>query len=811
MASTPTGRSRLRRVAIGLVASWALYVAGFEAAVRTGVAEQLINRRPHRFAVRFESAHSWFPFRATAAGVEARGQLPALRWRAEVDRASGWLVPWALLDRRLRIVGARAEGIELHALKETALGETTGEPEPASLPPALGIDPAHRPAIPPLAAPPPGPPPTPRWTVEIAGFEATGVREIWAERHRLSLAARASGTLALHLPTREIEVAECRADFTSGSLRVGELEIADGLAGSARLAVSRYPYREIRGLAALAHLSGDVQFLGRVSGGRFWFASLPPQEWLALDDGLAEASGRILVREGELQPGTRVEFTQEGYGARVFDFHVQGDVRGSFEVRSDADGALAEGRAGFHDYTIRRARLERPDLVGTGLTAVATTRDLQLAGLARLRAQAKVDLGEARVPDLATVADLLPPSAGIVLAGGSGRAGGSFDLTLPELSGRGPMWIDLDDVEVRYGGLDLHGRMRLDLALATPDLPEGRFDLSGSSFALSEFESPQLAGGEPAAAGQGEAGWWARIELPEGEIDLPPAPAARGRLRVRLRDSVPFIGLFETRRRLPKWVERFLTVHDLQAESGFAYRDEELTLDEFTMPFKKFRIRARTRFGPEHKTGILLVSWRKLDLGVRFDDDRRRLKIVGVRDWYAAQTLDLSTAPVTVDPDEIFSADALAMVPFAGIEAAPVALADAEVDAEESGAAAPPFAIVPGSLARGDLDGDGHEEAALLLERSAEAGGPAFYLAALDEREGRAENVATLALGPRSAPGRLRIEAEMVVLEPSSAEPASVPPAGTPAPAPLPSTPERWRLGGSAFVQVPPSAPAPAP
>ena len=197
---------------------------------------------------------------------------------------------------------------------------------------------------------------------------------------------------------------------------------------------------------------------------------------------------------------------------------------------------------------------------------------------------------------------------------------------------------------------------------------------------------------------------------------------------------MPFIGLFETRRNLPRWVERLLTVHDLQAESGFAYADETFTLDEFSMPFKKATIRARVRFGAEHKTGILLVGWRKLGLGLRFDDERRRLKLLRARDWYAAQGLDLSTSEVQVDPAETFSEEALGTVAFAGLAPEPLSLADLELaeleegeEGDESEPAPAPFEIVPGSIARGDLDGDGREEAAVLLARGGTGELPAFF------------------------------------------------------------------------------------
>ena len=357
---------------------------------------------------------------------------------------------------------------------------------------------------------------------------------------------------------------------------------------------------------------------------------------------------------------------------------------------SSDDARNQGGGAGeLREFGIRRSAAEKPDIVGDGLVVVATTRDLQLSKLATparpRRSSTSVRRGCRTFRRSPASCRPRPGSRWSAAPDGPEAA---FDLELPALTGRGAIQIALDDVQVRYGELDLHGRMQIDLALATAALPAGRFDLAGTSIALTEFRSPQFAGDEPPVAAP-EApeggGWWARIELPEGEIDLPPEPAASGHLRVRLRDSVPFIGLFETRRNLPRWVERLLTVRDLQAESGFAYEDEAFTLDEFRMPFKKATIRARVRFGAEHKTGILLVGWRKLGLGLRFDDERRRLKLLRARDWYAAQGLDLSTSEVQVDPAETFSEEALGTVSFAGLSPEPLSLADLELAELEEG------------------------------------------------------------------------------------------------------------------------------
>ena len=71
------------------------------------------------------------------------------------------------------------------------------------------------------------------------------------------------------------------------------------------------------------------------------------------------------------------------------------------------------------------------------------------------------------------------------------------------------------------------------------------------------------------------------------------AEAASGRLGVKLRDSVPIVGLFETRRDLPRWIERLMTVQDLAATAAFSYDDRDFSLLDFETVFRKATIRAK--------------------------------------------------------------------------------------------------------------------------------------------------------------------------------------------------------------------------
>ena len=110
---------------------------------------------------------------------------------------------------------------------------------------------------------------------------------------------------------------------------------------------------------------------------------------------------------------------------RFFGFEASGQALLDFSVRSDATGGHADLAVSFDDFELRRRAAGQAVVGGTGLSLLATTRDLRAGGLPD-DASIRIDLGEARLLDLAGFSDLLPPSAALALAGGQGEVHGSL-------------------------------------------------------------------------------------------------------------------------------------------------------------------------------------------------------------------------------------------------------------------------------------------------------------------------------------------------------------------------------------------------
>jgi len=110
----------------------------------------------------------------------------------------------------------------------------------------------------------------------------------------------------------------------------------------------------------------------------------------------------------------------------------------------------------------------------------------------------------------------------------------------------------------------------------------------------------------------------------------------------------------------------------------------------------------------------------------------------------------------------------LAETTFAGIYDHPVTLDDGRWEGEpfvEEGASRPTVGLVMHFRLTGDLDGDGQEEAAVLLWESSGGSGTRLYLAATGRHNKHIENLATALIGDRVQVRTGRVSGNRVILD----------------------------------------------
>ena len=418
----------------------------------------------------------------------------------------------------------------------------------------------------------------------------------------------------------------------------------------------------------------------------------------------------------------------------------------------------------YDDFAVHSGAEKLPQFVGSGLTVAAASSEVGRCAIPD-STRVRIDLGTARIPDLAAFNAWIPASSGLAIASGDGVLSGKLDADIATNNATGEFRAEIEAAKLRYRDLDLAGSVTLAVRIPSADLEGRTFDLTGTRLDLADFRSPQAeAAGPVATAGApGDAkGWWAHLDLTEGRLTMPPAAAVRGRFAVNLRDSVPLVGLFETRKNLPRWVERLLTVEDIRADGRFAWSPAETAFDEISTHIRKATLKARLRLGKESKRGFLMVEWHRLALGLQIDNAQKNWKFVGVRDWYAKA--DLGRPPRLQPADDPLSEAALGQAELGGEPGAGGAAADdlAGVELPDVGFA---FEVVPGSPVRGELDGDPGPEAVAVIALPSIAATRSLRLAAVDLVDGRAIPLASYELMPGVRVQSLAIVEREVVAE----------------------------------------------
>ena len=113
---------------------------------------------------------------------------------------------------------------------------------------------------------------------------------------------------------------------------------------------------------------------------------------------------------------------------------------------------------------------------------------------------------------------------------------------------------------------------------------------------------------------------------------------------------------------------------------------------------------------------------------------------------------------------EPLTEESLKNAEYQGIYPEAVKLSDGQYEGEPfvEGAASRPTVLFTEPFALGDLDGDGVDDAAVLLVEDSGGSGSFVYLAAVLNRDGQPENVATTLLGDRAQVEELSIDSGQI-------------------------------------------------
>jgi hypothetical protein len=537
--------------------------------------------------------------RASGVRIEAPGTRAALS--ATLDQVAGRTDLAGFLERRIELVGLRAEGV------------------------------AARLSL--AKAPPRGAPKSPPWAVRVVEGRLTGIRELALGGYLLAGDAQAEATFS-YRPDGTLAVHRARFAMAGGRFEAGGETIAPDLSVRAEAAAEPSLLGAATGPAFLRHVSGTASLRTPVSSLGFLRDYLRKTPWLELQ-GRGSLSAEVGLDHGRLTPGSRIAVEASPIQATVLDSRATG--RGTVAVAVTREGSAARTalRVRFRRFVFEDLRQKGwPDyLRGQGLALTAATpAALDLAGPLP-DFEATLDLPDAQVPDLTVYDALLPKEAGLWIVSGRGRARLHLEASTATNRTRGTALLTSDAARVRFQNLELAGRLALRAPLASADFAGRRFDLRGTRLELREVSYRNVE----AKDGAEPSGWWARAELGDGSIVWGTPLSLRGEGTIDMKDSGPLLTLFAEKSRVFRWFDQALNVENVTARGAVRLGNGAVEVESLQASGGPLEVRTRMDFSKTRRRGDLFLRYGRLAAGIELRDGRRSFKMIHPLEWYEGQ------------------------------------------------------------------------------------------------------------------------------------------------------------------------------
>jgi hypothetical protein len=638
-------------VAVILAAIPATYLVAATIWLNTG-AHSLAYRKPEKFQADWTFAYTLWPGRVSFFGLEMRGRNRRVAWSASLDRGSGHLSMEELFAREVRIRDLHGSGFRFR------LRSRIEKPEPERLP-GPGEPPAEQPEPPdpeeveaaggiPLLPPIPGfdglgepvrgtkPP----WSIDIDHFAVEDVEEIWLDRYQYLAEGGGGGTFtgvwSLRL-RKSVELPSFDLQLERGRLHVEGEQLAKldkGRVVGSLLPFPTRPYslnelaRFVKADFEIAAHDSDLSVL------QYYLRGSP----LELG-GQGRIDAKLFLDRGVLGPGSLLEVKEADLRFAYLSYWGKGE--GAAEVRVLSEGVRHHTRMAARLETFELGTLgsQAAHLRGKGLEIEAETPSLDL-GEERPNIRGEVRMPATEVPDFRVYNQLWPESFPFELREGKAELQSRLFFETTETSHRADGTLLLTGSGIRAALLENEfvGDFRLDAKLSSEDLKSKIFELRGTRLEITGLEGKW----QPETRG-----WWARVSIPKGQLQLEAPRSFKITLEAELADSSPLVAALITKKPELEWMSGLLNIKNLLLNTQADLEGKNLDMHHFRLKGGE-HLTAEGRMVVHDKKGnaVFHVSYGPVAAAFRLrPDGTRAWKLLGSQQAFDTWLAELQRPP----------------------------------------------------------------------------------------------------------------------------------------------------------------------
>ena len=473
----------LKRLVGAVLLAELVYLLLVNAALNLPLTQDLLNGiKPDKFAIQWDRAWSWYPFRVHARGVRVNGQSGSQQWQAGGEQAVASISLLPLLNKTVVIHdGHGINGEYRQRPRRRADGKYAAYR--AFFPVIEGRDPEAMAALSDGDGPAKPAKTGKGWSVELSDMHVSGLSKVWIFQTR----GEATGDLYADLSYRSrggpFSLSNGRADIQWQGLYANADELVSRH-GSVNGTVAFAPFvpSETKGVKVLGYLEVDADVELDVENLDFLDIYLQRFSGMQMD-GAGVIAGRLNYADGRFQVGTALSVAARELVVQFLSHRAEGDGGIEIAVAADAPQTLKVNTR-FDHLSARHSDSNAELFSGEGLALALTGSNVLIGERPHGTQTVALQIPSVTVADLSAWQRYLLPQWPVTLHGGNGLLQASAELTHDAFSAQ--LELLSEDADVAFQKYRVTTGLELVLKAEAPSLAAATLDISGCSLRLDE-------------------------------------------------------------------------------------------------------------------------------------------------------------------------------------------------------------------------------------------------------------------------------------------------------------------------------------
>lgn len=399
--------------------------------------------------------------------------------------------------------------------------------------------------------------------------------------------------------------------------------------------------------AWLEQVDADFRISGQVSNLE-WINVLFVNPYDMAIEGSGDLAAKLHIRDGKAARGSLLKVLGKALHVNVLDYVVTGDGNMELKVEKGGSQPVLLLDIDVLDGLFRRQDEDEAFVKDVVLKLRARVGGPRLGDETHKLDDLYLQIPSARVTDMSIYNQYLPDKSPLQLLGGTANLNSYIHLQ-PD-SAAGYVKLNTQDLRCRLHDQALSGELVADIELSNGRPENLEFDISGSLLSLHDV---RVTGPE---ASYEQDDWSARFELEKGRVVWKKPVSIDAEAAVAIKDSRPFVALFSNEKGRREWLEKMLTVQDIQGRAEMILKNDRLVIPYAFVSSDKVAAGAKGIISAERADGIFYARFRKLDAVLKINDDKHNIDIIGAKKKFAEYTPGISIKRVLPRPQNQYQA-----------------------------------------------------------------------------------------------------------------------------------------------------------